>query len=782
MPVDAPQILLLSGDPDQDDLLSAGYIRQISPNARLVEVADPQSLQVALREVVFDLALIAYQLTWINGLEALAVLQDSYPGLPVIMVTSAGSEEIAVQGMKAGLRDYLSGETLFRLPAAIQAVLVKRGDNTAALESDVPAKNPGYRQFEADYSRSYQIVQNLTSAPNEIALLFDTAGKLIFVNHTFLHRFDKRPEDILGKQLQDIFPPELAQKRIEIIQETVRTGLPRRFEDKGMTGYFDNTVYPIFSAQGEVIQVVVLARDISERRQMEESLRRNQELLTTILNNVPVIIFAINRQGIFTLIDGQALNQLNIQQEQIFGKHVSQVFSHMGGSFPALERSLNGENVTFLDRSNGSRLYEVHISPLRDPQGAIIGTIGIGIDITEKQQVQDELQDSKRQLETILETAADGITVIDTRGRVVFANLAAARSAGFETIKAYRQGIGQAAYREYLKDEAGYPFPMEELPGGRSLDGQKHLPVVMRYTNPYNSKELWVLVNDAPILDGDGHVQGVVTVTHDISEMKQTQLALEDARQQLEYRVQERTAELRQANQDLQILSGRLLAVQEIERRNLACELHDQIGQMLTSLKLNLDMVSRALPAEDMPRAQQPLFQTGQILEQLLQQVRDLSLDLRPAMLDDLGLLPALLAHFDRYTAQTGIQVNFKHNGIDRRYSAPLETAAFRIIQEALTNAARHAEVEQVDVRMWSDNTRLYLLVQDEGRGFDFANASQNRNSTGISGMRQRASLLGGRLEIETKPGSGACLIAELPIAGAQEIASSNVDSSITRK
>src|SRR5262249_54302720 len=147
----------------------------------------------------------------------------------------------------------------------------------------------------------------------------------------------------------------------------------------------------------------------------------------------------------------------------------------------------------------------------------------------------------------------------------------------------------------------------------------------------------------------------------------------------------------------------------------------------------------------------------------LMGRVSRLSLDLRPAMLDDLGLLPALVWLFDRYRAQTGLAVDFTHDGLEARASREAETAAFRIVQEALSNVARHAAAERGAVRVTRRDGRLTVHVDDPGRGFDVAAALARPATSGLIGMRERASALGGRLSIESAAGAGTRLSAELP-------------------
>ena len=215
------------------------------------------------------------------------------------------------------------------------------------------------------------------------------------------------------------------------------------------------------------------------------------------------------------------------------------------------------------------------------------------------------------------------------------------------------------------------------------------------------------------------------------------------------------------ARERTRVLSQRLVAIQEEERRNLARELHDEIGQILTGLKLILDMSLR-LPGDE---RQANVQEAQALVGELMSKVRQISLDLRPGMLDDLGLLPALLWYFERYTTQTKVQVNFAHAGLEgQRFTPEIETAAYRIVQEALTNVARHAKVQQVTVSVWADPDILCVEIEDHGVGFNPQAALEANVSTGVAGMGERARLLGGGLTIESEVGQGTRITAHLPL------------------
>ena len=192
----------------------------------------------------------------------------------------------------------------------------------------------------------------------------------------------------------------------------------------------------------------------------------------------------------------------------------------------------------------------------------------------------------------------------------------------------------------------------------------------------------WIYDRGYPIYGEDGQVVMMTGVARDITPQKLAE------------------SNLKSAESNLRNMANRLVRLQEEERRNIARELHDQVGQSLTGLKLMINQAMRS-PKEN---ANSVLNEAQPVVTELIRQVREMSLTLRPSMLDDLGLLPTLLWHIERYTAQTGIKVNFEHQGLQRTFGPEIGTAAYRIIQEALTNVARYARVSEVNVQISADD------------------------------------------------------------------------------
>ncbi|MDD5093335.1 MAG: PAS domain-containing sensor histidine kinase [Dehalococcoidia bacterium] len=219
-------------------------------------------------------------------------------------------------------------------------------------------------------------------------------------------------------------------------------------------------------------------------------------------------------------------------------------------------------------------------------------------------------------------------------------------------------------------------------------------------------------------------------------------------------------SQVKHAEDVLREHSQRLVEAQEAERRRIARELHDHIGGSLTGLRLLLEKAVMEPPE----KSQQSISEAQALIFELMAWVRDFSLDLRPWMLDDLGLLPAFFWGLDRLKAIAGLSVDFEHAGLQGRFPAQVETSAYRIAQEALTNVVKHAGVQKATVRLVGDRHQLTVIIQDAGRGFDPRTAFSNPLSSGLIGMRERAVSLGGKLFVDSEVGMGTTIMAELPL------------------
>lgn len=202
-----------------------------------------------------------------------------------------------------------------------------------------------------------------------------------------------------------------------------------------------------------------------------------------------------------------------------------------------------------------------------------------------------------------------------------------------------------------------------------------------------------------------------------------------------------------------------LVDIQEGDRRIIARELHDRLGQSLAVLKLLLGDALSSSP----DKARYTLGEAQSLINEMMSLARELSLELRPKMLDDLGLLPALLYLFESFTSRTHVAVQFEHQGLHKKIPPETGLAAYRIVKEALENVAAHAGTEEARVRVWSDRWILAVRIEDSGRGFEADEAAKGW-SGGIGGMRGRALIMGGRFSLTSTPGKGTVVAAELPL------------------
>ncbi|MCL6522419.1 MAG: sensor histidine kinase [Firmicutes bacterium] len=230
-------------------------------------------------------------------------------------------------------------------------------------------------------------------------------------------------------------------------------------------------------------------------------------------------------------------------------------------------------------------------------------------------------------------------------------------------------------------------------------------------------------------------------------------------------------AMLDRLQQQRRMAASQILAALEAERRRIARELHDETSQALATLLLHLDLTVRSLPRcgdeqgrNQVQQARRRLEESRQLVESTLDEVRKLTVELRPTVLDDLGLVPALRWYIHTKLDPAGVEAKLDVTGFERRLPDELETVIFRVVQEAVTNVLRHARARRVSVELHEEPELLYVRVQDDGRGFSPEQLiGQPERSIGLAGMRERAALVDGRLEIRSRPGQGTTVELTIP-------------------
>jgi PAS domain S-box-containing protein len=362
---------------------------------------------------------------------------------------------------------------------------------------------------------------------------------------------------------------------------------------------------------------------------------------------------------------------------------------------------------------------------------------GVAFDVTELKQNEYERQNalnalsrSEKMQRSIFEFAPDSMLIINRRGEIHRVNSQVEKMFGYTPEELVGKPILELMPERFRTIHKDHQQNFMKNPHLREMGGGTELFALRK-----DGVEFPVDIILSPIKT-EGETL-VIAVIRDITRRKNDEQAMRDYAEQQK------------------IISRQLLQVQEAERRQIALELHDEIGQTLTGLKLTLEMIARQNAESD------SIKQAQDLVNDVMARVRKLSLDLRPATLDHLGLLSAFLWLIRNYTEQTGIEIDFNHEGLEgRRFAAEIEISVYRITQEALTNIARHANVRSAKSRVWVDNETLYLTIEDKGTGFNIEKVLARGDSTGVAGMRERVLFLDGDFEIETAVGNGTKITA----------------------
>jgi signal transduction histidine kinase len=282
----------------------------------------------------------------------------------------------------------------------------------------------------------------------------------------------------------------------------------------------------------------------------------------------------------------------------------------------------------------------------------------------------------------------------------------------------------------------------------------------------------WFLTRVSPLRDHQGKVTRWFGTNTNIDEHRRLLQSLSDARDQLEKRVDERTAELKSANESLRDLSVRLLKVQDDERRRLARELHDSAGQLLAALSMNIAVVQEQAYKLDSVGAR-AVSENAQLLQQVSKEIRTMSHLLHPPLLEIAGIASALRWYVDGFAERSSIKVDLDLPENFDRLSNELELAVFRIVQECLTNIHRHSESETATISIRQDDRLLTIQVQDQGKGIPLEKQLEltetSRGGVGLRGMRERLRQVGGKIELQSDR-NGTTVTATVPLLPAGAI------------
>jgi PAS domain S-box-containing protein len=628
----------------------------------------------------------------------------------------------------------------------------------------------------------------IESSPDGVFVSQDT--RIAFLNPAAAQLFGgSAPEQVLGTSPFDRFHPEshpLIRSRVErwLAGQVSPPAEGKIVRVDGSVTDVEITGALFEDPDGRAVQILV--RDITERKRAEAALRESEERLT--------LAFAGAQEGVWDWNLDTGAVVYSPRWKQMLGYSDEEIEPHVR-AWESLLHPDDRPSAHELNQSvtRGAPTYEgefrlrhkdghyIHVLtrglPVRrEPGGPVIRIVGTHFDLTERKRAEAALRESEERLTLAFAGAQEGVWDwnLDT-GAVVYS-------------PRWKQMLGYAdeEIEPHVRAWERLLHP-DDQPRAHQLN-EKVTRGELTYEGEFRLRHkdghyVHVLSRGFPVRrDPGGPVVRIVGTHFDLTERKQAEEMLRRAHEELEARVRERTAELARVNTSLRAEMGereraerahtelltRLVFAQEDERRRIAREMHDQFGEQLTALSLRIGMLKIA--CGDRADLGEQIEALEAVAGQLDLDVDHLVWELRPTALDDLGLRAALANYLQVWSKRVNISAGLHASGLlDDRLSSDAETTLYRIAQEALTNVAKHAQAANVDVILERRSDHVLLIVEDNGVGFDPADARTTGQGFGLLGMQERAALMGATLQIESAPGKGTTILVRMsaaPLAG----------------
>ena len=525
-----------------------------------------------------------------------------------------------------------------------------------------------------------------------------------------------------------------------------------RFEDEGWRlrkdggAFWANVVItPMRDEAGNLCGYAKVTRDLTARRQLEARLRESEARLQAFMHHSPAAMVLKDPGGRYLHANVKFQQRIGLTNEQIIGRTDAELFapedvaSHAAGDNEVLTRGAPLEFEEAIQPAGTAGVSMVSKFPVRDPAGRITGIGAISMDISERH--EDGVRISERSLRELIDVLPVAVYACNLSGGIESHNRCAAELWGSDAHPDSQRGCPYSTCA-FERTQRHHPeCPMGEvLRTGRAVANREI--VVER---PDGARRT-AIANIIPRRDEHGTLTGAIGCLMDITERKRAE------------------HHFRAYTQQLRVLSRRLVELHEESRLALSRELHDRVGQNLTALSINLGIVLGQLPDAVKPAVAPRLHDSQQLVEATVDVITDVMADLRPPLLDDYGLLPALKSIAEQFARRTGILAVVRGPSRLDRLPQQVELSLCRITQEALTNLAKHARAKHVKLSVALPPGQITLTIADDGIGFDpKADAYDNRQTGwGMLTMRERAVALGGTLMIDSAPGLGTRITVSL--------------------
>lgn len=662
------------------------------------------------------------------------------------------------------------------------------------------------RQTNVDLMKSNEILERFFDI-NEFSIAFlDSNFDFIRVNNTYANEDNRTPEFYIGKNHFDLFPNLEIQT---IFKEVVETATPysvveKQFEylsnsEKGKR-YWDWSLIPVKNSDEKVTGLIMILNDVTSRKNTQSELIKSEDRFRAVFNQTFQLICLLTPEGNVNLINQTTIDFTGVDPGLIYGKFLWEMpwwnydSEYSQSMKDAIQKAKNGVTVRFSQslRSKSAELatMDISIKPLMDAIGTPFLLILEARDITERVLSEEKIIKKEEEIQKLYKNEQKAHQLAESLRNAAL-DLSSSLISGnvYESLlnNIYKLVPFTSAHIGLLEDEdhliarvargegnwpddkklLGKRFDILQIPSFRSLFSQNQV-ISVSDTRLYKTSKYfpgheyigsWIAIP----LKASEQIIGLCLLEHvepnfftsDLIEWasavsSQAAVAIQNAWL---------FEQVRDGREQLQALSRQLVEVQELERQYIARELHDEAGQTLASLMVGLKvMESKSHNPEAVINQSREL---KQIADGVLENLHRISISLRPATLDHLGLISALKQHVEMIRDHHNLNVQFEVLGNPERFPPEFETAIYRIVQEALTNIVRHSNATYADVILEKTKDGIIVIVEDDGIGFDPKKVSSEH--LGLVGMQERASMLGGKINYESSPEHGSTIKLEVP-------------------
>lgn len=596
-------------------------------------------------------------------------------------------------------------------------------------------------------ARREQRLAGIIASVMDAIITIDERHEITLVNPAAGQMFGYSEAQLLGKPLTMLIPERYREAHDAHIRNFARTKVTNR--GIGRFGRIvgrraDGREFPVDAAisqmewAGERLFTVML-RDVTQRIEAEKALRNNYELLDRIFATTHFCIVYLDRDFNFVRVNKAYADACGHPPEFFVGKNHFELYP--GEKVQAIFRNVVATGQPFTIYANpfefpdqperGVTYWDWTLHPLRNSDGAVDGLLFALLDVTERKRAERE----HAQLAAIVESSNDAILIRGLDRTILSWNAAAERLFGWSA----QEAVGQPIELILPPERTGMRR--------RSVKGaarEKSLSPVETIHLRQDGARIPTQVTFSPVKNRQGEVVAHSYTVRDMSELKHKEEALRGY-----------VTRLRE-------LWHRLRIVEETERHAISRELHDRIGQDLSTLALILASLGAKLPRESLRAVAKPLRDMQGLLKSMVANVRDVMSELRPLVLDDYGLHVALRQLTTEFARRTGIAAELAGVELQPRLPPIVETAMYRISEEALNNIAKHAQAKHVEISLHEASGRVMLDIADDGMGFDVNETPPDKQHWGLATMRERAEAVGVVFRLESAPGAGTRIALEL--------------------